>query len=202
MIRFCRALLSCAVGGVLLASASSASATPLDAPGAPSTAALASRPIADLGVLGGTASEATGVNESGVVVGVTTTAAGEAHAFRWTRTETMVDLGVLGRVNGTGFSSATAINDAGEVVGTSTTTNALHAFRWAAGEGMRDLGVLADQAPQIFGGRAITQTGMGRLVERYARTYKFASILGGSEDVLATQGIKMALREFPGGAKL
>ena len=62
--------------------------------------------------------------------------------------------------------------------------------------------LLADQAPQIFGGRAITQTGMGRLVERYARTYKFASILGGSEDVLATQGIKMALREFPGGAKL
>lgn len=42
---------------------------------------------------------------------------------------------------------------------------------------------VSDEACQIFGGRSITQTGMGRFVEGYQRTYKFAAILGGSEEV-------------------
>ncbi|TIA81884.1 hypothetical protein E3P89_02053 [Wallemia ichthyophaga] len=40
---------------------------------------------------------------------------------------------------------------------------------------------VADDAVQIFGGRAITQTGMGRNIEMFNRTYKFNSLLGGSE---------------------
>jgi alkylation response protein AidB-like acyl-CoA dehydrogenase len=62
--------------------------------------------------------------------------------------------------------------------------------------------LVADQAPQIFGGRAITSSGMGVVIERFCRASKFASILGGSEEILADQGVKMALRDFRGGARL
>jgi len=61
---------------------------------------------------------------------------------------------------------------------------------------------VAQEAPQIFGGRAITQTGMGKFVERFYRTVKFAAILGGSEEVLAMQAISLAVRGYRGGAKL
>ncbi len=40
---------------------------------------------------------------------------------------------------------------------------------------------VADDAVQIFGGRGITKTGMGRFIEALQRTYKFGAILGGSE---------------------
>lgn len=33
---------------------------------------------------------------------------------------------------------------------------------------------VADEACQIFGGRALTKTGMGRSIESFQRTYKFA----------------------------
>ncbi|KAJ2985125.1 hypothetical protein HDV02_000700, partial [Globomyces sp. JEL0801] len=56
---------------------------------------------------------------------------------------------------------------------------------------------IADDAVQIFGGRAITKTGMGRIIEGFQRTYKFQSILGGSEEILADLGIKQAMRSFP-----
>lgn len=40
---------------------------------------------------------------------------------------------------------------------------------------------IADEAVQIFGGRALTQTGMGKTIEMFHRTYKFDAILGGAE---------------------
>jgi len=43
---------------------------------------------------------------------------------------------------------------------------------------------VADESVQIFGGRALTQTGMGRVIEMFHRTYKFDAILGGSEEIL------------------
>lgn len=61
---------------------------------------------------------------------------------------------------------------------------------------------VCDDAVNILGGRAITQGGMGRLVERFNRTYKFAAILGGSEDVLADAAIRMSVKDFPETAKL
>jgi len=61
---------------------------------------------------------------------------------------------------------------------------------------------ISDDAVNIFGGRAITAGGMGRLVERFQRTYKFAAILGGSEDVLADAAIRMSIKDFPTNAKL
>jgi alkylation response protein AidB-like acyl-CoA dehydrogenase len=56
---------------------------------------------------------------------------------------------------------------------------------------------VSDNACQILGGRAITRTGMGRLVEGFQRTIKYAAILGGSEEIMADLGIKQAIRDMP-----
>jgi alkylation response protein AidB-like acyl-CoA dehydrogenase len=42
----------------------------------------------------------------------------------------------------------------------------------------------ARDAVQIFGGRAITRTGMGRIIEHYHRTVAFDALLGGGERFL------------------
>jgi alkylation response protein AidB-like acyl-CoA dehydrogenase len=56
---------------------------------------------------------------------------------------------------------------------------------------------VSDEACQIFGGRGITKTGMGRFIEGFQRTYKFAAILGGSEEIMADLGIRQAMKGFP-----
>jgi len=93
----------------------------------------------ELGTLGGTTSRPadTGraVNRIGDVIGTSTTASGQTHAFRW-RAGRMTDLGTLGGTS----STPTAVNDRGQVVGSSTTASgATHAFLWTDGR-MVDLG--------------------------------------------------------------
>ncbi|KAI3638422.1 hypothetical protein MIR68_003551 [Amoeboaphelidium protococcarum] len=61
---------------------------------------------------------------------------------------------------------------------------------------------VCDQACQIFGGRAITSTGMGQVVERYRRATKFAAILGGSEEIMADLAIRQAIKMYPKSARL
>jgi alkylation response protein AidB-like acyl-CoA dehydrogenase len=56
---------------------------------------------------------------------------------------------------------------------------------------------IADESVQIWGGRGLTQTGMGKLVEMFNRTYKFDAILGGAEEVLADLGVRQAMKNFP-----
>jgi hypothetical protein len=56
---------------------------------------------------------------------------------------------------------------------------------------------IADEAVNIFGGRGLTQTGMGKSVEMFHRTYKFDAILGGAEEVLADLGVRQALKFMP-----
>jgi alkylation response protein AidB-like acyl-CoA dehydrogenase/cytochrome b involved in lipid metabolism len=56
---------------------------------------------------------------------------------------------------------------------------------------------IADEAVQIFGGRGLTQTGMGRVVEAFHRTYKFDAILGGAEEVLGDLGVRQAMKQMP-----
>ncbi|KAF6757255.1 acyl-CoA dehydrogenase [Ephemerocybe angulata] len=60
----------------------------------------------------------------------------------------------------------------------------------------------AADAVQIFGGRGITRTGMGRLIEHYHRTVPFDAILGGAEDVLGDLGVRQALRKMPKDSRL
>ncbi|KAH7928235.1 acyl-CoA dehydrogenase NM domain-like protein [Leucogyrophana mollusca] len=60
----------------------------------------------------------------------------------------------------------------------------------------------AKDAVQIFGGRGITRTGMGRFVEHYYRTVTFDALLGGAEDVLSDLGVRQAMRAMPKNARL
>jgi alkylation response protein AidB-like acyl-CoA dehydrogenase len=54
--------------------------------------------------------------------------------------------------------------------------------RWA--------GEITDEAVQIFGGRALSLTGMGRFVERYHRSRKFEAVGGGSEEIMGDLGVR------------
>ncbi|GAM90433.1 hypothetical protein ANO11243_084760 [Dothideomycetidae sp. 11243] len=56
---------------------------------------------------------------------------------------------------------------------------------------------VADDAVNIFGGRGITQSGMGKVVEQFHRTYKFDAILGGTEEILADLGVRQAMKYMP-----
>lgn len=55
---------------------------------------------------------------------------------------------------------------------------------------------VSDNAVQIFGGRAITRSGMGRVIESFQRSNKFGAILGGSEEILADLGVRQAMVSF------
>lgn len=56
---------------------------------------------------------------------------------------------------------------------------------------------IADEAVQIWGGRGLTTTGMGRTIEMFHRTYKFDAILGGAEEVLGDLGVRQAMKGMP-----
>ncbi|KZT12675.1 acyl-CoA dehydrogenase NM domain-like protein [Laetiporus sulphureus 93-53] len=60
----------------------------------------------------------------------------------------------------------------------------------------------AEDATQIFGGRSITASGMGKLIENYHRTSPYDAILGGQEDVLGDLGVRQAIKKMPKGARL
>ncbi|KAF8169507.1 peroxisomal acyl-CoA-dehydrogenase [Pholiota molesta] len=60
----------------------------------------------------------------------------------------------------------------------------------------------AEDATQIFGGRALTVTGMGKFIENYHRTSGFDAILAGAEDVLGDLGVRQALKKMPKDARL
>ena len=62
--------------------------------------------------------------------------------------------------------------------------------------------LVSDEACQIVGGRALTQSGLGRCIEAMQRTFKFLSILGGSEEIMADLAIRMEMKRFPKQARL
>lgn len=78
--------------------------------------------LTDLGTLGGTFSQAFGVNDKGWVVGFSTTEGDVGlHAFLW-RDGVMIDLGTLGGSEPLPFSLALSINNRGEIAGLSETS--------------------------------------------------------------------------------
>ena len=62
--------------------------------------------------------------------------------------------------------------------------------------------VVADEAVQIFGGRGVTKGGMGRVIERFQRTHRIPGVYGGSSEIMASLGIRQALRTYPRNSKL
>jgi probable HAF family extracellular repeat protein len=84
--------------------------------------------------------------DGSTLVGAAGTNSGFAHAFAWTSSGGMHDLGSLG---GPGAVSAAlaASSNGGVIVGTSLTGGGLlHGFAWSAGNGMVDLGALGGAA--------------------------------------------------------
>ncbi|KAI0833215.1 acyl-CoA dehydrogenase [Trametes gibbosa] len=60
----------------------------------------------------------------------------------------------------------------------------------------------AADSVQVFGGRGITQSGMGKFIEHFHRTVTFDALLGGAEDVLADLGVRQAMRGMPSDTRL
>jgi probable HAF family extracellular repeat protein len=125
----------------------------------------------DLGTLGGSYSSATDINDSGQVVGWSTTTSGQSHAFLYSDGQ-MQDLGTLG-----GYESrATGINDSGQVVGqTDVSSGERHAFLYSGGQ-MQDLGTLpGDNTSEARGinasGQVVGYSDVGREDRPHAFLY-------------------------------
>lgn len=59
----------------------------------------------------------------------------------------------------------------------------------------RNLLMVCDNGAQIFGGRAITRTGMGQNLERIMKGAKIVAIYGGSEEIMADLAVRQALSQ-------
>jgi probable HAF family extracellular repeat protein len=92
----------------------------------------------ELGTLGGLGSLAYDVNDSGQVTGHSDHPDGLLHAFRWSASTGMEDLGEIGN-----WSQGLGINRAGDVTGYASFSPDGHAFRWTTTTGIVDLGILS-----------------------------------------------------------
>jgi probable HAF family extracellular repeat protein len=115
--------------------------------------------VHDIGTLGGPTANAVALNDAGQVAGYADSSTA-THAFRWSMSTGMVDLGVIGGGPG---SQATAINKHGLVVGLSDIGSLLepvHAFLWSAATGMQDLGSPFGDSLSLSAADAINDAGL------------------------------------------
>ncbi|MFN2427230.1 MAG: hypothetical protein ABR587_12375 [Candidatus Binatia bacterium] len=126
-------------------------------------------PLVALGTLGGTESTALSINNAGQVAGHAELANGEFHAFLYSG-GAMTDLGALASSD---HSSATAINEAGQVVGRMNVPGGTHAFLYDNGI-VTDLGTLGgwlsdaaaiNDAGQVVGWSLTSETARAFLYE-------------------------------------
>jgi len=111
---------------------------------------IASTPT-ELGTLGGGWSLATSVTNNGEVTGQSVLSNNTtSHAFFWTQSGGMTDLGTLGTGNSLGYAIST---DGSTVVGSSNYSGGVgtHAFRWTQAGGMVDLGTFGGVESQAYG---------------------------------------------------
>jgi len=66
----------------------------------------------------------------------------------------------------------------------------------------RMMHMVGDNSVQIFGGRGVTQGGMGRVVDAFHRVYKVPSVYGGSEEIMADLAVRQAMKSYPANARL
>jgi len=62
--------------------------------------------------------------------------------------------------------------------------------------------VISDLAVQVFGGRGVTKTGPGKNISRMMKSFKFAAVYGGSEEIMLDLGVRQAMKSFPQNARL
>ncbi len=97
----------------------------------------------DLGTLGGSESRATGINDYGLVVGESRTAAGVFHPFLWTDEVGMVDIGLPLAVH----ARSLALNEAGRVLIETFNSIVFKGLIWQPDIGLTDLGALDETFP-------------------------------------------------------
>src|SRR5438067_980964 len=117
--------------------------------------------VQNIGTLGGPTASAVDLNDAGQVAGYADTPSGYAHAFRWSASTGMLDLGAI---NGGPDSRAAAINSAGWVTGWSSIGSVLqpiHAFLWRrAATGIEDLGNPLGDSLSLSTGNDINDAGV------------------------------------------
>ncbi|MDB5746459.1 MAG: hypothetical protein JWP72_1307 [Massilia sp.] len=159
------------------------------------------RRVHDIGTLGGAESFALGVNDLGQVTGYAmVNAANNFHAFLWSRSTAVTDLGAFGPAPGE--SLAYDINNKGQAVGYSIRNGQGRPVLWSRKAGMLDLGTL----PGAGGGEAVAINDAGQVAGNSGQAFLWTRSNGTGSGMAGlgagTRAIVMNAAGQVGGAAL